>query len=194
MAGFALLAAGARTAGTVWAATVLFALTYGFGDTVAYPNIRLLVGAERAGIGYGIFGFMGGLFAVVVPIVGGRIFDSEANAAPEDTGEQVCWYFAGLAALASILWWVVHVLEGANSAIELPASKLVELSDHQIEAAALAGIGGGSARSDSCASEHEGSVNNPAADAVPISVRVRNPTVAVAGSTAIDISKANETV
>ena len=54
--GCALLAA---TDVSPWVATVLFALTYGFGDTVAYPNIRLLVGANRAGIGYGIFGVMG---------------------------------------------------------------------------------------------------------------------------------------
>lgn len=192
VAGFALLAVGARTSATVWVATVLFALTYGFGDTVAYPNIRLLVGAERAGIGYGIFGFMGGLFAVVVPVVGGLIFDAEADAAPQDTGEQVCWYFAGLAALASILWWLVHVLEGANSAIELPASKMVELSDYQIEAAALAGIGGGE-RSDSNASVD---VSNPALGVEPISVRIRNETVAAgsSSSTALETSKTNKTI
>ena len=105
VAGYALLAAGARTAGTVWAATVLFALTYGFGDTVAYPIIRLLVGAERVGIGYGIFGFMGGLFAVAVPTLGGNIFAAEASAPAADTGENVCWYFVGLAALVSAVWW-----------------------------------------------------------------------------------------
>jgi hypothetical protein len=172
--GFALLAVGDRSAGTVWAATVLFALTYGFGDTVAYPNIRLLVGPERAGIGYGIFGrtqapynrderhnlvhtpfrishhfsrlaglftgLMGGMFAVAVPIVGGIIFVAEASAAPENTGEGVCWYFAGLAALASVLWWAVHVMEGSNSAIELPASKLHDLSDSSIEVAGLKGM------------------------------------------------------
>ena len=140
VAGFALLAAGARTAGTVWAATVLFALTYGFGDTVAYPNIRLLVGAERVGIGYGIFGFMGGLFAVAVPILGGNIFAAEASAPAADTGENVCWYFAGLAALASAVWWAVHVLEGPKSAIELPASALQQATTGDINAAALMGV------------------------------------------------------
>ena len=131
--GFALLAV---TDVTPWVATVLFALTYGFGDTVAYPNIRLLCGAHRAGIGYGIFGVMGGGFAVVVPMIGGYIFDADTS------GTTVCWYFAGLAGLASLLWALVSCMEGRKSAIELPASKLIESSDEHIEAAALAGIAG----------------------------------------------------
>ena len=164
--GFALLALGPATPATVWVATVLFALTYGFGDTVAYPNIRLLVGVERAGIGYGIFSFVGGLFAVLVPIFGGMILEAESSAAASDAGEYTCWYFLVLAALAMAVWWAVHVMEGNNSAIELPASEQVELTDRQIEAAGLAGIAASGRRS-------SGDIGGAAAGEVQIAMSSR---------------------
>ena len=164
--GFALLALGPATPATVWVATVLFALTYGFGDTVAYPNIRLLVGVERAGIGYGIFSFVGGLFAVLVPIFGGMILEAESSAAASDAGEYTCWYFLVLAALAMAVWWAVHVMEGTSSAIELPASEQVELTDRQIEAAGLAGIAASGRRS-------SGDIGGAAAGEVQIAMSSR---------------------
>eukprot|EP01050_Picozoa_sp_SAG11_P014416 SAG11_NODE_1774_length_4271_cov_4.419942_1_plen_536_part_00 len=119
----------------VYAATVLFALTYGFGDTVAYPNIRLLVGPERAGIGYGIFGFVGGLVAVAVPKLAGYTFVEPDE--PVDTGVLVCWYFCGCAVIAVVLWTAVHLIEGPKAAISLPAENLVETEDLHLNAASL---------------------------------------------------------
>lgn len=104
--GFIMLA---TTTVTPWVATLLFALTYGFGDTVAYPNIRALVGAEKAGLGYGIFSLVGGSIAVSLPIIGGFFMAMDDPAKPEETGIYVCWFFAGASALGALLWAVVHV-------------------------------------------------------------------------------------
>ena len=35
---------------TPWVPTILFALTYGFGDTVAYPNIRCVGQQQRLSV------------------------------------------------------------------------------------------------------------------------------------------------
>ena len=75
------------------------------------------------------------------------ILEAESSAAASDAGEYTCWYFLVLAALAMAVWWAVHVMEGNNSAIELPASEQVELTDRQIEAAGLAGIAASGRRS-----------------------------------------------
>ena len=64
---------------------------------------------------------------------------------------------------------------------------MVELTDFQIEAAALAGIGGGSARSDSEAGG--GSSSGRQADG-----NVANPAADDATGSALDISKANDTI
>ena len=46
--------------------------------------VRLLVGAERAGIGYGVFGLVGGGVAVIIPQLAGFFFTTPDD--PIDTG------------------------------------------------------------------------------------------------------------
>ena len=88
--GFAILAVSTGGDAPVWVASMLFALQYGFGDTVAYISIRFIVGVSRAGVGYGIYGMLGNLIATLVPIIGGALMD-------QSNGEdKVLWYFAGL--------------------------------------------------------------------------------------------------
>ena len=62
---FVLLAVSDGGTTPVWIASILFAIQYGFGDTVAYISIRLIVGPSRAGIGYGVYGIVGNLMATV---------------------------------------------------------------------------------------------------------------------------------
>ena len=76
----------ATTTITPWVGIVLMGITYGWGDTVSYSSIRLLVGVEKAGLGYGLFGLVGNIFGLTVPIIGGLIFEAangEARISPD---------------------------------------------------------------------------------------------------------------
>lgn len=64
---------------TPWIGIVLMGITYGWGDTVSYSSIRLLVGVEKAGLGYGLFGLVGNIFGLTVPIIGGLIFEAKSG-------------------------------------------------------------------------------------------------------------------
>eukprot|EP00978_Attheya_sp_CCMP212_P024794 scaffold78526_cov59-Attheya_sp.AAC.4 len=131
MIGFGILAISSGGSTSVWIASMLFALQYGFGDTVAYISIRFIVGVSRAGIGYGVYGIIGNLIATVVPIIGGTLMD-------QDNGEdKVLWYFTGLMAIGAASWVMVFILEGPRSLLELPANKVIETSDEDIKMAAL---------------------------------------------------------
>ena len=132
MIGFGVLAIATGGGAAVWVATILFALQYGFGDTVAYISIRFIVGVSRAGVGYGIYGVLGNLIATVVPIVGGVLLDLESGGE-----EYVCWYFAGLMFVGAVCWMLVRVLQGPRSLLELPADQIIETSDEDIRLAAL---------------------------------------------------------
>jgi nitrate/nitrite transporter NarK len=79
--GFTLLAA---TTVNPWVATILFSLAFGWGDTVAYPNIALLAGDDRAAVGYAIFGLVGGAVMWVVPFAAGELVT--------DDGNRISWY------------------------------------------------------------------------------------------------------
>jgi len=125
----------------LWMATIGFAWTYGFGDTVAYPNIRLLVGADRAGIGYGIFGFIGGVVAVAVPAIAGVVMEAYDDPLdPTTFGNACCWCFAVMEILATLAWTAVHFMEGPKAAVNLPADDLIETTDSEINAASLVSI------------------------------------------------------
>jgi nitrate/nitrite transporter NarK len=131
MIGFGILAMSKGGSTSVWIASMLFAIQYGFGDTVAYISIRFIVGVSRAGIGYGVYGIIGNLIATVVPIIGGTLMD-------QNNGEdKVLWYFTGLMALGAASWVMVFILEGPRSLLELPANKVIETSDEDIKMAAL---------------------------------------------------------
>ena len=129
--GFAILAVSTGGVASVWVASMLFALQYGFGDTVAYISIRFIVGVSRAGIGYGVYGVFGNLIATVVPIIGGALLDQNNG------NDKVLWYFSGLMGLGALCWVAVRFLEGARSLLELPADKVIETSDRDIQLAAL---------------------------------------------------------
>lgn len=49
----------------------------------------------------------------------------------------ISWFFAVMCGIGSICWLIVRVLEGPKSAIELPAAKLIETEDDDMNAAAL---------------------------------------------------------
>lgn len=121
----------ATTKITPWVGIVLLGITYGWGDTVSYSSIRLLVGAERAGLGYGLFGLVGNVFGLAVPIIGGYIYEAPGGMV------NISWYFAAMCGLGAICWAMVRVLEGPKSAMELPASKLIETEDTDINAATM---------------------------------------------------------
>ena len=142
--GFAILALSNGGNAPVWAASMLFAFQYGFGDTVAYISIRFIVGISRAGIGYGVYGIFGNLIATIVPIIGGALLEKSNG------NDKVLWYFCGLMALGSLCWVMVFFLEGARSLLELPAEKVIETSDKDVQMASLTYIVGRPR-----ASEHE---------------------------------------
>ena len=124
----------ATTTFNPWYGIVLLGITYGWGDTVSYSSIRLLVGADRAGLGYGIFGLVGNVFGLAVPVIGGIIFQGP-------NGEvNISWYFAAMCGTGALCWAVVRVLEGPKSAMELPASELIETEDEDINRAAMYGL------------------------------------------------------
>jgi nitrate/nitrite transporter NarK len=131
MIGFGVLALANGGAPPVWIASTLFALQYGFGDTVAYISIRFIVGVGRSGIGYGIYGVFGNLVATIVPMLGGYLMESD------DGTDKVLWYFCGLMGLGSLCWILVYLLEGTRSLLELPAEKVIEMSDEDLQVAAL---------------------------------------------------------
>ncbi len=74
---------------------------------VTDPNIRLLVGPERAGIGYGIAGSGCGVIAVAAPMLGGLFMDMDDPSKPEQVGVNVAWFFAGSMALSTAVWLIV---------------------------------------------------------------------------------------
>ena len=132
MLGFIVLAiSGGQNPGHIWFASFFFALQYGFGDTVAYISIRLIVGPSRAGIGYGVYGIIGNLLATLVPLVGGIVIEME------DGNDMICWYFAFLMFLGSACWVGVRYIEGPVSFLELPAEAVVETDDEHLQAACL---------------------------------------------------------
>lgn len=132
MIGFFVLAVSAGGSASVWVATLLFALQYGFGDTVAYLSIRFIVGVSRAGVGYGVYGILGNLIATVVPIIGGVLMDQ-----PDNGNDKVLWYFFGLMGIGVLCWVGVLLLEGHRSLLELPAEKVIETTDEDLQLAAL---------------------------------------------------------
>jgi FtsH-binding integral membrane protein len=73
----------------------------------ADPNIRLLVGPERAGIGYGIAGSLCGVIAVAAPMAGGVFMDMDDPNKPLESGVNVAWFFAGTMVLSTLVWLVV---------------------------------------------------------------------------------------
>lgn len=130
--GFFLLATSSGGGTSVWIASILFSLQYGFGDTVAYIAIRFIVGANRAGIGYGIYGVLGNLIATVVTVIGGFVIEGSANGI-----DNVLWYFCGIMFLGTLCWVMVYLLEGRRSILELPATDVIETSDADLQLAAL---------------------------------------------------------
>lgn len=136
--GFAILAISNGGTAPAWVASMLFALQYGFGDTVAYLSIRLIVGVSRAGIGYGIYGIFGNLIATIVPIIGGALMEKENGY------NKTLWYFCGLMAFGAVCWVAVLFLEGPRSLLELPADKVIETADRDIQMAALTSVVEGS--------------------------------------------------
>ena len=130
--GFGILAISTGGGAPVWIASTLFALQYGFGDTVAYISIRFIVGVNRAGIGYGIYGVFGNLIATLAPLCGGFIMEGS-----EDGIDNVLWYFSGLMMLGTLCWVMVYILEGKRSLLELPAAQVIETSDEDLQLAAL---------------------------------------------------------
>ena len=74
---------------------------------VADPNIRLLVGPERAGIGYGIAGSLCGVIAVLAPMIGGVFMDMDDPTKPEESGVNVAWFFVCAMVLSTAVWLVV---------------------------------------------------------------------------------------
>ena len=76
----------------------------------ADPNIRLLVGPERAGIGYGIAGSLCGVIAVAAPMAGGVFMDMDDPNKPLESGVNVAWFFAGTMVLSTLVWLVVSTL------------------------------------------------------------------------------------
>lgn len=129
--GFVVLAISTTGKLPVWVASVLFALQYGFGDTVAYISIRFIVGVSRSGIGYGVYGVFGNLIATLVPMIGGFLMETS------DGMDKLLWYFAGLMAFGTFCWVMVFILEGPRSLLELPAEKVIETSDEDLRLAAL---------------------------------------------------------
>jgi len=137
LVGFAILALSSGGSAPAWVASMLFAIQYGFGDTVAYLSIRLIVGVSRAGVGYGVYGIFGNLIATIVPIIGGALME-------KDNGyNKTLWYFCGLMAFGAICWVAVFFLEGPRSLLELPAEKVIETADRDIQMAALTSVVGG---------------------------------------------------
>jgi MFS family permease len=130
--GFCVLASSAGGGAPVWIASTLFALQYGFGDTVAYISIRFIVGVNRAGIGYGIYGVFGNLIATLAPLIGGFILEGSDNGI-----DNVLWYFCGLMLIGTLCWVMVYILEGKRSLLELPAAQVIETSDEDLQMAAL---------------------------------------------------------
>ena len=115
--GFGILAMSSSGKATVWVASVLFALQYGFGDTVAYISIRFIVGVSRSGIGYGIYGIFGNLIATLVPMIGGFLMET-----PNGT-DKLLWYFTGLMGLGTLCWCLVLILEGPRSLLAGTSSR-----------------------------------------------------------------------
>ena len=134
--GFGTLALSSGANGKIpaWIASVLFAVQYGIGDTIAYISIRFIVGVSRSGIGYGIYGVVGNLIATLVPMIGGFLMETSNGI------DKVLFYFTGLMALGTLAWLTVFVLEGQRSLLELPADKVIETSDEDLKLAALSYI------------------------------------------------------
>ena len=122
---------------TVAIATILFAIQYGFGDTVSYVSIRFIVGPDRAGLGYGVYSLVANLLTTVVSIVAGDIMDQ-----PDVGTTNILWFFFGLTVLGFFCWLIVLVLEGSRSLLELPNDKIIETSDDDLRKAALTSIVG----------------------------------------------------
>ena len=90
-----------------------------------YPNIRLLVGAERAGIGYGIAGLGGYGVALLVLRFAGIFMDMDDPDDPANFGVSVAWFFCGASMLAVVLWGAIHFLEGPKVGQSPPTRPVV---------------------------------------------------------------------
>lgn len=119
-----------------WVGITLLAITYGFGDTCAFVSIRLIVGEKKAGIGYGMYSVIGNLISFVVPILGGYVIKNYGH-------DTLLVYFAAIMLLAVVCWIIVRILEGPNSALELPAKDLIETKDDVVDTAAMVNIARG---------------------------------------------------
>lgn len=131
MVRFAILAISEGGRAPVWIASTLFALQYGFGDTIAYISIRFIVGISRSGLGHGLYGVAGNGIATLVPLIGGFLMESSNGI------NKLLWCFTGLMALGSLCWIAVLLLEGHRSILELPTDKVIETSDEDLKLAAL---------------------------------------------------------
>lgn len=129
--GFAILAVSEGGAAPVWIASTLFSLQYGIGDTIAYISIRFIVGIQRSGLGYGLYGVLGNAIATLVPLIGGFLMETPNGI------NKVLWYFSGIMALGVLCWVVVYFLEGPRSLLRLPADEVIETSDEDLKLAAL---------------------------------------------------------
>jgi nitrate/nitrite transporter NarK/Ca2+-binding EF-hand superfamily protein len=139
---FALFATMTTTA-IAYIGTGLLALSYGFGDTVAYVAIRLVVGEARAGIGYGLYAVLGNIVAFIVPTVSGLVY---ASADTDMEGlVSLAWFFCVIMVVGSLLWIVPRIQFGSKSLLEIPADQLIITEDSSINAASLHAILGGGA-------------------------------------------------
>lgn len=160
--GFAILALSSGGSAPAWVASMLFAIQYGFGDTVAYLSIRLIVGVSRAGIGYGIYGIFGNLIATLVPIIGGSLMEKPNGY------DKTLWYFCGLMAFGAVCWVAVFFLEGPRSLLELPADKVIETADRDIQMAALTSVvEGAPTKTITAESKEFEMVDVPSGDGIP---------------------------
>lgn len=172
--GFVLLAISeGDNAAHVWIASLLFALQYGFGDTVAYISIRLIVGPSRAGIGYGVYGIIGNLMATLVPLVGGMVMEME------NSNDLICWYFAFLMLLGTVCWAGVRWVEGPLSFLELPAAAIVETDDAHLQAACLTMVIDGPGGLSYAEAVENSDTTGKAAGAAAREIRELNPFITV---------------
>jgi hypothetical protein len=133
--GFGVLAVSDTGKLPAWLASVLFALQYGFGDTVAYISIRFIVGVSRSGLGYGIYGVVGNLITTLVRMIAGFLMESSSNGI-----DKVLWYFMGVMGFGTLCWILVFALEGPRSLLELPADQVIETCDEDLKLAALSDV------------------------------------------------------
>eukprot|EP00768_Dysnectes_brevis_P001442 gnl/Dysnectes_brevis/1370_a1539_2672.p1 GENE.gnl/Dysnectes_brevis/1370_a1539_2672~~gnl/Dysnectes_brevis/1370_a1539_2672.p1 ORF type:complete len:632 (+),score=220.00 gnl/Dysnectes_brevis/1370_a1539_2672:1596-3491(+) len=113
-----------------WIGVCFLALSYGWGDTVSYASIRLIVGAERAGIGYGCYALLGNLISFLVPTLTGIVYDKFG-------ADTFLIVFASIMLFGTLCWVGVRLLMGPKAILELKAKDIVTTDDEELEAATL---------------------------------------------------------